>query len=93
MMTIYKYPIVLKDRQEVLLPVGAAILTVQMQERQINLWATVDTDAALETRTILLFETGEPIVIYYPHHIFYLGTVQTYDGQRVWHIFEETQKR
>lgn len=40
--TIYKYPLDVTDVQEIKLPVGAEILTVQAQNGTLCLWALVD---------------------------------------------------
>lgn len=82
---IYKYPLRLTDTQNVVMPRGARILTVQMQNAVPTLWAEVDpTDSVGEQRHITIIGTGNGHTS--PHSL-YLGTVQ--DGPFVWHVFED----
>ena len=48
MRTIYKYPLVITDRQTRLLPANAEVLTVAAQHGQPCVWALVDMDAELK---------------------------------------------
>lgn len=52
MQRIYKYPIETVDQQQVKMPDGAQILTVQVQNGKPCLWAMVDPDVAEVTFTI-----------------------------------------
>lgn len=83
-MTIWKFPLLIRDQQSVSMPKDAEILTVQMQHGEACLWAEVDPTEKTEVRTILILGTG---------HAFrrglmrkYIGTVQ--DGDFVWHVYE-----
>ena len=86
-MRIYKYPLVIKCSQEIALPEGAKILTFQMQDRSPFIWALVDPDASLESRTFRVVGTGHEL---WPDEGSYdhVGTVQ--QGPFVWHLFEMT---
>jgi hypothetical protein len=82
-MKIFKYPLTLTDKQTILLPIGAELLTIQNQNGSLCLWASVDEKAFLEARTFAIYGTGNPL----PESIGrYISTVQM-DGF-VWHIFE-----
>lgn len=45
MRAIFKYPLEITDVQTINLPYGFVPLTVQMQGKQLTLWAEVDSDA------------------------------------------------
>lgn len=85
MKTIYKYQLEITDEQEVALPLGAQILSVQMQNGILCLWAFVDSEAYPIARTIRVFGTGNPFPELGTHQ--HLGTVQ--QPPCVWHVFEK----
>lgn len=63
MNVIYKYRLPFKEVAEVVLPVGARIIRIDGEDSgpaagQISIWAIVDSEAPLETRTFHLFKTG-----------------------------------
>ena len=89
MTTIYKYPLLLEHVNEIRMPQGATILSVQTQgeKQDVSMWAIVDTDKTPERRTFVIFGTGHSF------HLMdykYLGTVQFLDGELVYHVFETT---
>lgn len=86
MNTIYKYPLHVADIQEVKLPAGATPLTVEVQHGSLCLWAFVDTNASLETRTIYMYGTGHK-VSHRIEEMAFLGTVQMAGGNLVFHLF------
>lgn len=86
--TIHKYPLKLQpNTQLVEIPMGAVLLTVQLQREQPVLWAMVYPNAPKVPRMIRVFGTGHEIdgdeVIRQ-----YLGTIQQHAGLMVWHWFE-----
>ncbi len=81
MRKIFKYPIRLTPLQDIEIPEGAYFLDVQLQEKQICIWAIVDTEREKEQHKIVIRGTGHDV----QEDIDYLGTVQQ-DGY-VWHIF------
>jgi hypothetical protein len=102
MKTIYKYPLLFTDTQEIQLPAGAQVLTAQLQStygsEQLVLWALVDPlpglgeagpKRAITRRRIAVVGTGNPMP---PSNKAwrYVSTIQL-AGQRplVFHIFEE----
>lgn len=92
MKTIYKYNLQFETHIELQLPVNAKILSVQVQNGSLCLWALVDPDLNSETRVFDVIGTGHTIrnresaIInnLYKH----LSTVQI--GQLVFHVFEVT---
>lgn len=85
-MTIYKYPIEITDTQKVELPLGAEILTAQMQGENLCLWAKVDEFyTGMEERTIEVFGTGHAMS---DNARRYIGTTQMHGGELIWHVFE-----
>lgn len=83
-MKIFKYPLRLVDEQKIALPQRSQILTVQMQNEALCLWALVDPNLPLEKRIIRVVGTGNEFDD--PEKCFYLGTVQ--ERVFVWHVFE-----
>lgn len=85
MKKIYKYPLTLTDTQFVELPLGAEILTAQMQDNQLCLWAMVNTlsEAVKKNRRIEIIGTGNPVPT---GNLKYISTVQI--GGLVFHVFE-----
>ena len=84
MKTIWKYPLVLGQRQTICIPKGFKILTVQEQHGVICLWAEVIPPSQLENVIIKVVGTGHAEVTDVDE---YLGTVQTNSGLFVWHIY------
>lgn len=84
--TIYKYPLEVTDLQELELPEGAEILTVQMQTGVPCLWALVDPTADKKCRLIRIAGTGHFLNDEIEHR--YIGTFQMAGGQLVFHAFE-----
>jgi len=83
-MVIYKYNLQFTDFQQVIMPIGAMILSVEMQGNLICIWAMVDqSQTKTERRGIEIFGTGQPMS---DRERKYIGTVL--DGQFVWHVFE-----
>lgn len=59
---IYRYPLDITSAQAVKVPLGAEVLTVQMQAGTLQMWVLVDQDvidlALEEYKTIGVFGTG-----------------------------------
>lgn len=87
MKTIYKYPLPIEDVVSIDMPVGAEVLTVQMQRGEPQLWALVpiDTWAPKERRLFRVAGTGHPIGSKVRR---YIGTFQLLNGDLVFHVFE-----
>ena len=84
MKTIFKYPLVTRDEMSLNMPIGAEILTVQLQDGVPCMWTRVDPSRCQETRIFHIHGTGNPI----PNsdREIYIGTWQK--GSFVWHLFE-----
>lgn len=87
MRVIHKYPLGLTDSHQILrLPVSAKPLSVQLQGRQLCLWAEIDTEIDGQKEVVIsTVGTGRPIP---PGAVNYLGTVQA--GNFVWHVYAST---
>lgn len=83
---IWKFPIEVAGMQKVAMPLGARILSVDMQRGVLCLWAMVDTRGEASQRLIEIHGTGEPIKTGRGDSRQFIGTVQV--GQFVWHVFE-----
>lgn len=84
---IWKYQLHTTDTQNLTMPVGAEILTVQTQNGPC-LWVLVDPDAEMEKRTIETFGTGHAIPDTPVGERKYIGTYQLHNGALVFHVFE-----
>lgn len=84
-MTIFKYLLMVQDTQVINLPRGAEILTAQYQGSSLCIWAKLDESEPLEPRRIRVAGTGHVI----PVEGHYIATVQQFNGNLIWHIFEE----
>jgi len=87
---IYKYELEVMDNQNLRLPIGAKILTVQSQNGKPCLWALVDISAETEVRHIEIFGTGHPVLSDMGTSREYISTFQMHGGQLVFHAFEYT---
>lgn len=92
MKTIWKYKLSAQDVQNISMPIGAEILTVQTQHGKPCLWALVDPEAklAVQPRTIEIFRTGHPIAEDMGTQRKYIATFQLFGAEQVYHAFEYT---
>lgn len=86
--SIFKYNLETTDKQTVLMPKGAEILTIQAQDEHAKLWALVDPTAHLEERTIEIFGIGHPVCCDMGVECKYISTYQLFGGNCVFHAFE-----
>jgi hypothetical protein len=87
--TIWKYELKIDDLQNVIMPVGAEILSVQMQNETPCLWALVNPDEKdTDARYIETFGTGHPVAYDMGGTREFIGTYQT--RGLVFHVFEYT---
>jgi hypothetical protein len=85
MLTIYKYPLAIRDEQDVIAPVGARWLSVDEQFGQLCAWALVDPEAPVRPHRFYVVGTGNPA-----DHVLgkaHLGTVLQLGDGFVWHVF------
>jgi len=88
-MVIYKYELKITDRQEIYLPQGFRILSVDQQSGELFLWAVVMPKEELVCPVqIFIAGTWNPIPSEFAGWTF-LGTVQILGF--VWHVFSEPQ--
>ena len=88
MMKIFKYPLAITEIQIVELPVGSRILTFQLQNNQLFMWAIVDPSISTYPYKVHIFGTGEEVPDM--NKLVYIATVQQDIGVNyVWHIFME----
>lgn len=91
MSTIFKYTLMTVDRQELLLPAGASILAVALQEdindiESIVLYAVVNRESvATEARVIRIVGTGQEMDFVGGR---FIGTVLEKHRPLVWHVFD-----
>lgn len=88
MKRIYKYPFEILGKTTVSLPVGAKILTIQIDEKDNTpcIWALVDPTIEMKKKkTLYIYGTGHDIHLI--EGLNYLSTIQK--NGFVWHIFDE----
>lgn len=87
MKRVYKYPVEISDIQTINLPLGAQILSVQVQNGSPYIWACVNPSADSEPRRFRLYGTGHNIEC--NNLLKHIGTFQLFGGRLVYHLFEE----
>ena len=87
--TIWKYVLEAGGSNLIRMPVGASLLTVQMQGSDVCMWALVDPSAATEGRRFRVIGTGHRIEN--ADALKYVSTFQPNEGGSplVFHVFEE----
>ena len=88
--TIWKFPLKVTDGQNISMPIGAEILTVQAQNGEPCIWALVDPKADTEIRFFEIFGTGHPIFSDAGVSRKYISTFQLRGGNLIFHVFEYT---
>lgn len=87
LMVIWKWTLLQKERQTILMPEGAKILTVQVQDGNPQLWALCqeNSDVPKQKREIAIYGTGNPVPE--PNGT-YISSFQLEGGAFVFHAFE-----
>ena len=91
-MVIWKYEINIITEQKIQMPEDAKVLTVQLKDNKIFIYALVNVDNPdrnMVWRVFYMYGTGENGI---PSNAKYIGTVQQRDMTGyifVWHIFEK----
>lgn len=88
MQSVWKFPLLETDEQDVVMPCDARILSVQTQAEVMCIWAIVSPDAARKVRRFAIVGTGRRV----PAQATYIGTTQLAGGALVFHIFELNQE-
>jgi len=91
MATVFKYELEVTDRQAVLLPPNAVILSAQVQHGKVCLWVNLESDELHLSgpRDIRIYGTGHPIA----ESLRFIDTVQLSGGSLVFHVFEVNDLR
>ena len=90
---VFKYPLRIEDEGTVVMPEGARLLHVAVQEgsepgpSDLQLWAEVEPERPSQERTVRIFGTGHAMPEDVPLH--HVGTVQMAGGRLVWHVYEQ----
>jgi len=89
-MVVWKFvlatiPTDVRDRQVLEMPVGAQMLTVQMQDDLLCLWALVDPNAPRASYTFRIAGTGHNIE---EEKLLYIGSVLLFNDTIVFHVFQ-----
>jgi hypothetical protein len=87
MKTIYKYPIEITDEQTVSMPMGAQILSAQMQGTQLCIWTLVEVGNVNCNRRVRIFGTGNTVKL--DGNWKFVDSVQ--ERIFVWHVFVESE--
>lgn len=84
-MNIWKYELAAVEQQVLSMPLGATILSVQVQYGMPVLYSMANTFQAVEPRHIYMFGTGESM----PNiPMTYIGTILLAEDNLVLHVFE-----
>ena len=87
-MRIWKWVLLVTDAQTLMMPKGAKLLDVQVQDGICCLWALCDEEAKREERHFAIYGTGNPMP---DNPGEYIATFQ-YRGSLVFHAFEINQR-
>lgn len=86
MITIHKYPLVITGQQGVDIQGYMGCLSAKEQRGKLVLYVMVDTDSALQCKTLSIRIVGTGNVAQTEDYRF-VNTVVMKDDARVWHIF------
>jgi hypothetical protein len=87
MKTIYKYLLEITDEQTVSMPMGAQVLSAQMQGIQLCIWALVEVGNVNCDRRVRIFGTGNTVKL--DGNWKFVDSVQ--ERIFVWHVFVENE--
>lgn len=86
MQTVYKQVLSFHTDQQIMLPVGAQILTIEVQHEELCVWYLCDPSKHVEPWTFRVVGTG--ISLPDDMNLFtYKGTVQLHGGALIYHTF------
>lgn len=83
---IWKFPLQITDLQDIPMPGGASLLSVQIQRSEPMLWALVTADAPNVLRRLRIVGTGHPCDDVSAGQ--YVATFQSLSGLLVFHVFD-----
>lgn len=87
MEVIYKYDLQLTDCQEIQMPINSHIISAQLQNGSLKIWAIVDLESPIVKIKIHILGTGFPLPLIEGTFLKHISSIQQ-EGF-VWHIFEE----
>jgi len=85
MKAIWKFPVYTEDYFDVNMPLGAEVLSVQMQNGKPMMWARVETEVSYALRRFAVRGTGHEM---WGDEGRFIGTFQLTDIGLVFHLFE-----
>ena len=86
MRTIWKFEIKMYGTTEIIMPIRAEVLTVQMQKGIPCIWVELNPrELEKQIRYFQWYGTGHPMPI---SHKRYIGTIQDAQGELVFHLYE-----
>lgn len=85
MEVIFKYKLQTTDEQEIEMPLGADVLTVQVLNDEPYVYAKVNTNYTSIKYRFRIFGTGHQIEDEFSGK--YIGTYQIFNGSGVFHLF------
>lgn len=83
-MVIYKYTITIAEKQTINMPTSAHVLSVQVQQGMICIWAVVSPSSLEGETEIYMYGTGHTME---SNRKSFIGTVQLDKGELVFHVF------
>lgn len=87
MSRVHKFTLDIADGvQSVLIPEGAQILTVKLQQGRPQIWALVDVSRPKVIRNFIMVPTGPEVDL--GREPLYIGTIMTSNELLVFHFFE-----
>jgi hypothetical protein len=87
MKSIWKFPFIVNDHVSIMMPAGAEVLHVGLQNDSPTVWALVDTDAPATEYQFSVFGTGHR-VDFEMRASRHIGTFQMVGGLLVFHMFQ-----
>jgi len=82
---IWKYDLRMERYQEIFMPSGAVILSLQIQKECPCLWVKVNTDEKMIARKIMTYGTGHELT---DNEGNYIGSYQLTKLSLIFHVFE-----
>ena len=89
---IWKFGLEVVDLQDIEMPIGAEILSVQTQYNKVCIWAVCDPEAKKEKRVFMVKGTGHKFDDSDLEYATFIGTTQMHEGQLIWHVYEVMRK-
>ena len=85
---VWKYPLAVADEQNIVVPKGSNLLSLMEQNNVPTIYFLVNASAQVkETIAVSMRGTGHPVEREMSSASQYIGTVSTYSGQLIWHVW------